>query len=209
MLQHTHIAFSPPPSMEGMIDPALFDALKTSMEEDIKVRDELNRIIQSFEREIAYTQGVLSRVHSTPRAQCETPLICRRPHAQANAHQTQLSCRQSSLPSPKRSSAWASLRRSPRSTPTTSMSARSIMIGPSSDELTLRSRYNQRWNRHIQDAILTVLLCAWLGGLAGDSREGELGRLLTLEEVGGIFKGSPRPPPAPLDQPSLQPRRPR
>jgi len=50
-------------------------------------------------------------------------------------------------------------------------------------------RHNQRWTRHIQDAILTVLLCAWLGGVTGESQEGKLGRLLTLEEVGGVFQG--------------------
>ena len=61
--------------MAGMIDPALFDSLKSQMDEDIQVRDELSHIIQSFEREIAYAQGVLSRVHSTPRTQCEMVLI--------------------------------------------------------------------------------------------------------------------------------------
>lgn len=60
-------------------------------------------------------------------------------------------------------------------------------------------RYNFKWTRAIQDAILTVLLETWLGGnLATDSR---LGRLLTLEEVGELFKGtikhSPSPSPCP------------
>lgn len=39
----------------------------------------------------------------------------------------------------------------------------------------------------MQDAILTVLLDGWLGGsLVG---EGKIGRLLTVEEVGNLFKG--------------------
>ncbi len=34
-----------------------------------------------------------------------------------------------------------------------------------------------------------MLLCAWLGGMGTDARPGELGRLLTLEEVGEAFNG--------------------
>lgn len=41
----------------------------------------------------------------------------------------------------------------------------------------------------IQDAISTVLLCAWLGGMSSESKPGEVGRLLTLEDVGGLFGG--------------------
>ena len=41
----------------------------------------------------------------------------------------------------------------------------------------------------MQDAILTVFTCAWLGGLGTDSRPGELGRILDLEQVGAVFKG--------------------
>lgn len=55
----------------------------------------------------------------------------------------------------------------------------------------LNSRYNSKWTRTIQDAILTVLLDVWLGGsLVPESR---LGRLLTLEEVGELFQGSYSP----------------
>jgi len=49
-------------------------------------------------------------------------------------------------------------------------------------------RYNSRWTRSLQDAILTVLVCAWLGGMGTDARPGGLGRLLTLEEVGDVFE---------------------
>lgn len=48
-------------------------------------------------------------------------------------------------------------------------------------------RYNFKWTKSVQDAILTVLLDGWLGGsLVG---EGKVGRLLTLEEIGQLFKG--------------------
>ncbi|ORY63032.1 Translin [Pseudomassariella vexata] len=49
-------------------------------------------------------------------------------------------------------------------------------------------KYNNRWTRGIQGIINTILLTAWLGGMGTDSRPGELGRLLTLEEVGQILQ---------------------
>ena len=57
-------------------------------------------------------------------------------------------------------------------------------------------RYNQKWTRHTQDAILTVLLTAWIGGMATATSPGELGRLLTLEQVGEIFQGPFAPLPS-------------
>lgn len=42
----------------------------------------------------------------------------------------------------------------------------------------------------MQNAIFTVLLCGWLGGLTSDGKPGPVARLLTLEEVGEIFKGT-------------------
>lgn len=55
--------------------------------------------------------------------------------------------------------------------------------------LTLRFyRYNSKWTRSVQDAVLTVLLHGWLGGAIVP--EGRVGRLLTLEEVGEqVFHG--------------------
>ena len=53
-------------------------------------------------------------------------------------------------------------------------------------------RYNGKWSRAVQNAIGTVLYCGWLGGLPSpqsNDQPAELGRLLTLEEVGAIFKG--------------------
>lgn len=52
----------------------------------------------------------------------------------------------------------------------------------------LLSRYNFKWTRAVQDAVLTALLDSWLGGSL--LPEGRLGRLLTLEEVGELFKGA-------------------
>lgn len=41
----------------------------------------------------------------------------------------------------------------------------------------------------VQEAISTVILCAWLGGMSTESKPGELGRLLTLEDIGQTFNG--------------------
>lgn len=51
-----------------MIDPQIFEHLKSKIDEDTKARDDLNGIIQKLERDVSYTQGLLSRVHSTPRS---------------------------------------------------------------------------------------------------------------------------------------------
>lgn len=56
--------------MSGMIDPEIFEHLKAKIDEDTQAKDELTQIVQRLERDVAYTQGLLSRVHSTPRASC-------------------------------------------------------------------------------------------------------------------------------------------
>jgi len=53
-----------------MIDPQIFDQLKSKLEEETQVRRDLSLIVEELEREVSYAQGVLSRVHSTPRADC-------------------------------------------------------------------------------------------------------------------------------------------
>ncbi|KAI9792668.1 MAG: hypothetical protein M1816_001767 [Peltula sp. TS41687] len=45
-------------------------------------------------------------------------------------------------------------------------------------------RYNGMWTRDIQNVCYAIILCGWLGGYGGQS---DSGRLLTLEEVGGIM----------------------
>jgi len=42
----------------------------------------------------------------------------------------------------------------------------------------------------IQDSISTVVLCAWLGGMGSETKPGEVGRLLTLEDIGEIYHGA-------------------
>lgn len=49
-------------------------------------------------------------------------------------------------------------------------------------------KYNHKWSRSIQNVVGTILLTAWLGGMGTETRAGELGRLLTIEEIGEILK---------------------
>jgi ferritin len=56
-----------------LLDPAIFDFLKSRIEEDQQVRDDLTQIVQKLERATSHAQGLLSRVHGTPRSQCLSP----------------------------------------------------------------------------------------------------------------------------------------
>ncbi|KAI1439090.1 putative sequence-specific DNA binding protein [Xylaria sp. CBS 124048] len=49
-------------------------------------------------------------------------------------------------------------------------------------------KYNSKWSRSIQNVVGTILLTAWLGGMGTEPRPGEVGRLLTLEDVGEILR---------------------
>ncbi|CAK7198744.1 Translin-1 [Sporothrix eucalyptigena] len=136
-----------------MINPRVFESLKAKAEQDLAVRAKLDSIIETLERNVAYTQGVLSRVHSTPRARYQTALL---PAVDAAVADEVATVRELS----------------------TVASAHPYY------------KFNHRWTRHLQDAIFTVLLAAWLGGVSTLSSEGSkpaVGRLLTLEEVGEVF----------------------
>ncbi|KAB5539542.1 Translin [Coniochaeta sp. 2T2.1] len=134
----------------AMIDPKIFDQLKEKLDEETKVHKSLSEIVDQLETQIAYAQGLLSRIHGTPRA--EYPALLEQieqPVRKEIKQVGELSKFASSYPYYK---------------------------------------YSYRWSRNVQDAILTVLLTAWIGGMATSTSPGELGRLLTLEQVGEIFQ---------------------
>lgn len=56
-----------------MIDPALFDQLKDNIEKDSSIRKDLEQIIEELNQNVSYTQGVLTKIHSTPRSKCTVP----------------------------------------------------------------------------------------------------------------------------------------
>lgn len=60
-----------------LLDPSIFSDLKTRIEEESRIRDDLTAIVQRLDRAVAVAQGLLSRVHSTPRARCTSPLLAR------------------------------------------------------------------------------------------------------------------------------------
>ncbi|KAK8138772.1 hypothetical protein PG984_002152 [Apiospora sp. TS-2023a] len=49
-------------------------------------------------------------------------------------------------------------------------------------------KYNQRWSRSVQNLVAVMLITAWLGGMGSESRPGEQGRLLRIEEIGEILE---------------------
>lgn len=49
-------------------------------------------------------------------------------------------------------------------------------------------KYNSMWTRDIQDTIFAIVLCGWLGGFTPKETDKELGRLLTIEEVGDLLQ---------------------
>lgn len=53
-----------------MIDPTLFDQLKSKIEEDTNIRKELDQILDDLNQQVSFTQGLQSRIHSTPRSKC-------------------------------------------------------------------------------------------------------------------------------------------
>ncbi|KAK1776887.1 Translin [Copromyces sp. CBS 386.78] len=132
-----------------MIDPALFDQLKENIEKDGSIRKDLEQIIEELNQNVSYTQGVLSKVHSTPRSKYPALL----------------------------SQVEGGIK---KELETTTRLSRFASQHP-------YYKYNYKWGRTLQDGIATVLLCAWLGGMGSDSKPGEVGRLLTLEEVGEVF----------------------
>ncbi|KAG7288698.1 hypothetical protein NEMBOFW57_005054 [Staphylotrichum longicolle] len=132
-----------------MIDPALFDQLKSKIEEDSSIRKELDQILDDLNQHVSFTQGLQSRIHSTPRTKYATLLSQLEGGIQKEIETIgKLSAFASQYPYYK---------------------------------------YNHKWTRMVQEAISTVILCAWLGGMSTDSKPGELGRLLTLEDIGQTF----------------------
>jgi len=57
-----------------LLDPSIFAYLESRIEEETAVRDQLTQLVQRLEKAVAAAQGLLSRVHSTPRAKCASLL---------------------------------------------------------------------------------------------------------------------------------------
>ncbi|PWI66078.1 hypothetical protein PCL_05296 [Purpureocillium lilacinum] len=147
-----------------LLDPSIFAYLESRIEEETAVRDQLTQLVQRLEKAVAAAQGLLSRVHSTPRAKLRA------------------------LPVPE---LVAQVEPAVRE---------EVAIVKELEAVASKHpyyKYNSKWSRAVQGAIGTTVYCAWLGGFPDadaaaaaqqPSGERELGRLLTLEQVGAIFQ---------------------
>jgi hypothetical protein len=54
-----------------LLDPAIFPHLKEKIEQELQVKDSLTQIVQKLEAANSYAEGLLSRIHATPRQNCE------------------------------------------------------------------------------------------------------------------------------------------
>ncbi|KAJ1326566.1 GPI ethanolamine phosphate transferase 2/3 subunit F [Microdochium nivale] len=135
----------------AMIDPSIFEYLKTHGEQELEVSENLSRIVSSLNRHVAIAQGHLSRIHATSHAN--------RPALLAQIEKDGI---QPEIATVAELAAFAS--KFPY------------------------YKYNGRWSRAMQNVVSTILLTAWLGGLGTETLPGELGRLLSIEEVGGLLQ---------------------
>ncbi|TQV95248.1 hypothetical protein V2A60_009706 [Cordyceps javanica] len=55
-------------SQSSLLDPSIFSSLESKLEEETQIRDALTQILQRLERSVGAAQGLLTKVHSTPRA---------------------------------------------------------------------------------------------------------------------------------------------
>ena len=55
-----------------MIDPKIFESLKAKAEEETKVNEELGLRTKALDRDISFAHGLLTRIHSTPKAKRES-----------------------------------------------------------------------------------------------------------------------------------------
>ncbi|PHH85965.1 hypothetical protein CDD83_10933 [Cordyceps sp. RAO-2017] len=132
-------------SSSPLLDPSVFAELERELEAETAAREALAQLVARLERAVAAAQGVLARVHSTPRS-AYAELVARVEAAVADEV---------------------------------------VLVKQLAETASQHPyyKYNGRWTRTMQAAIGTVLLGAWLGGFGA----GEIGRVLTLDEVGAIL----------------------
>ncbi|KAF4506425.1 hypothetical protein G6O67_006514 [Ophiocordyceps sinensis] len=137
------------PAPAPLLDPSIFAYLEAKVDEETQARDAVGQIVQRLDRAVAAAQGLLSRVHSTPRSR----------YAELVA-QVEKAVRDE------------------------------VAVVKELDEEASKHpyyKYNSKWSRAVQGAMGTAIYCAWLGGFSSSSATGQVGRLLSLEELGTIF----------------------
>lgn len=64
----THPRHTQSTNLYTMINPRVFESLRARAEQEASARAAIDGLVEALERSVAYGQGVLSRVHATPRA---------------------------------------------------------------------------------------------------------------------------------------------
>ena len=67
---HPTMAGPPHPPIPSLIDPSIFTELKSKIEQESHVRQTLLDIVKELWEDVSQAQGMLSRIHYTPRRNC-------------------------------------------------------------------------------------------------------------------------------------------
>ena len=58
-----------------LLDPAIFAALTRDLEEETRVSESPSQTVRQLNQAVGEVQGLLSKVHSTPRSECESCVV--------------------------------------------------------------------------------------------------------------------------------------
>ncbi|KAL5604169.1 hypothetical protein BROUX41_002150 [Berkeleyomyces rouxiae] len=133
-----------------LLASAIFDDLKARVEADSKTREDIVQAVQKLNASNAFSTGVLTRVHSTPRAKYPQLL------AQAEAGL------QKDIANIKELAELASQHP--------------------------YYKFNFLWGRTMENVVFAMILTGFLGGVATESSAGELGRILTPEQISEVLQ---------------------
>ncbi|KAL1894123.1 Translin-1 [Ceratocystis pirilliformis] len=137
-------------SQTGLLASTIFDDLKARVETDSQTRDDIAQAVQKINASNAFSTGLLTRVHSTPRAKYPELLT-------------------------------------------------QVEAGIKKDIVNIKElaalasehpyyKFNFLWNRAIENVIFSILMAGFLGGVATETSAGELGRILTPEQVSEVLQ---------------------
>ncbi|KAL5598905.1 hypothetical protein BROUX41_003774 [Berkeleyomyces rouxiae] len=133
-----------------LLASAIFDDLKARVEADSKTREDIVQTVQKLNASNAFSTGVLTRVHSTPRTKYPQLL------AQAEAGL------QKDIANIKELAELASQHP--------------------------YYKFNFLWGRTVENVVFAIILTGFLGGVATESSAGELGRILTPEQISEVLQ---------------------
>ncbi|KAK3114488.1 Translin-1 [Teratosphaeriaceae sp. CCFEE 6253] len=156
---------------DGMIQSGIFESLQRKIDDDSAVKDALRDIVQELEK-----QGLKSHPDFDMCWLTGIQIVQRNRYSQEHtlpAPQTPRRIYAEALPVPSVvNAAQANIDKEVQTIHKLSETASKQPY----------YKFNYSWARQVQDACFSILLCGWLGGFG----KGDVGQLLTIEEVGGI-----------------------